>query len=135
MAEMIEQIVAPDVPEPVPNIFSNCLKIGNQLFISGMTAAGPDGAMAGGDSAYGQAQDCFRKIRDMVEAAGGQMTDVVKLTIYLTDMADRPELGRARQEFFSGRMPCSTLVGISTLVNPAMRVEIEATAILGASGA
>lgn len=134
MADRIEQIIAPDVAEPVPNIFSNCLKVGDQLFISGMTASGADGAITGGESAYGQAQACFGKIRDLVEAAGGRMTDVVKLTIYLTDMADRPEVGRARTEFFSGRMPCSTLVGISTLVDPAMRVEIEASAILGASG-
>lgn len=128
----IEQITAADVPEPVPAIFSNCLKVGDQLFISGMTASGADGGMIGGESAYGQAKACFSKIRDLVKAAGGELTDVVKLTIYLTDMADRPEVGRARTEFFSGRMPCSTLVGISTLVDPAMRVEIEAIAVLGA---
>jgi len=132
MTDTIEQITSPDVPEPAGNIFSNTLKVGNQLFISGMTAGRPDGSMEGGDDAYEQARACFRKIQAMIEAAGGSLKDVVKFTIYLTDMADRPALGRARAEFFQGRMPCSTLVGISTLVDPAMKVEVEAMAILGA---
>ena len=135
MTAAIEQVTVPGVPEPSPPIFSNCLRVGDQLFISGMTAGRPDGSMDGGDDAYGQSRACFEKIRHLVEAAGGTMRDVVKLTIYLTDMADRPALGRARGEFFQGRMPCSTLVQISGLVHPAMLVEVEAIAILGAGSA
>lgn len=132
MTASIEQITSADVPEPSPPIFSNCLRVGDQLFISGMTAGLPDGGMEGGDSPYEQSKACFRKIEKLVETAGGTMRDVVKLTVFLTDMADRPEFGRARAEFFQGRMPCSTLIGISTLVDPAMRVEVEAIAVLGA---
>ena len=125
-----EQISAPEAPEMAGNIFSNCLKAGNQVILSGMVASDDAGGAIGGDSAYEQARVCFAKIEKLVEAAGGSLADVAKLTIYLTDIADRPEIGRARKEFFDGRMPASTLVGVSALAAPEYKVEIEAVAIL-----
>ena len=56
------------------------------------------------------------------------MEDVAKLNIYLTDMENRPDFGKARSEYFSGRMPCSTLVAITALAAPGALVEIEAVA-------
>ena len=73
-----------------------------------MVASDDSGGVIGGDSAYEQARICFMKIQKLVEAAGGSLADVAKLTIYLTDIADRPGIGRARKEFFDGRMPAST---------------------------
>lgn len=114
------------VPEPPGNIYSNCLKIGNMLLLSGMIASDTSGGC------YEQSVDAFTKIKHLVEGAGGRLEDVAKLNIYLTDMADRPEFGKARSEFFSGRMPCSTLVAVSALANPDAVVEIEAMAFIGA---
>lgn len=131
MTERIEQITTPDVAEPPGNIFSQCLRVGNRLYLAGQTAASAEGAV-GGDDTGAQARECFRRIKLLVEAGGGTLADVVKLTIYLTDMADRPKLTEARKEFFSGRMPCSTLLGVSALADPAYKVEVDAEVWIGA---
>ena len=86
-----EQVTAPEVPEPKGNIFSNCLKVGDRLILAGMVASDDAGGVIGGDSTYEQARACFAKIGKLVEAGGGSLADVAKLTIYLTDMADRPD--------------------------------------------
>ena len=126
MREKITKVSVTGVPEPEGNIYSNCVKVGNQLILSGMIASNTD------VGAYEQSVECFEKIKTIVEAAGGRIEDVAKLTIYLTDMEDRPAFGKARKEYFSGRMPCSTLVAISALAAPKAVVEVEATAFLGA---
>jgi enamine deaminase RidA (YjgF/YER057c/UK114 family) len=72
----------------------------------------------------------LNKIRVLVEAAGGSVENIYKLVIYVTDIKDKDEVGRARKEFFSAPYPCSTLVGISGLVFPSLTVEIDAFASL-----
>jgi len=124
--DKLTKVSVTTVPEPAGNIYSNCLKVGNMLILSGMIATDTDG------DAYAQSVECFGKIKELVEAAGGRMEDVAKLNIYLTDMENRPHFGKARGEFFSGRMPCSTLVAITALAQPGALVEIEATAFMGA---
>ena len=124
--DKLTKVSVTTVPEPKGNIYSNCLKIGPQLILSGMIADDTDA------DAYEQSVNCFYKIKELVEAAGGRMEDVAKLNVYLTDMENRPAFGKARGEAFSGRMPCSTLVAISALAQPGALVEIEATAFLGA---
>ena len=124
--DKITKVSVTTVPEPKGNIYSNCLKVGPQLILSGMIATDTTG------DAYAQSADCFYKIKELVEAAGGRIEDVAKLNIYLTDMENRSAVGKARAEYFSGRMPCSTLVAITALAQPGALVEIEATAFLGA---
>ena len=124
--DKITKVSVPAVPEPQGNIYSNCLKVGNQLLLSGMIAGDVSGDV------YQQSVECFQKIKSLVEGNAGRMEDVVKLTVYLTDMANRPAFGKARSEFFSGRMPCSTLVAISALADPGALVEVEAMAFVGA---
>ena len=130
----IQRITSPAVTEPPPGLWSNCLVAGGIAYVSGMTARsrGDFGAVEG-DGAYAQAKVIFAKIRDLVRAAGGEMADVVKITIYVTDIRDRKEVWRARQEFFTGNFPASTLVQVAALAEPAMKVEIEAVAHIGAS--
>lgn len=124
--ESITQITSSEVPEPEGNNFSNCLKIGKQLFLSGMIASDQQ------TDAYSQSVSCLSKIKSLIEAAGGNISDVVKITVFLTDINYRTDFSRARSEFFPGRKPCSTLVGISSLANPGLVVEVEAIAIIGA---
>lgn len=124
--DKITKVSVSGVPEPAGNIYSNCLKVGNQLILSGMIASDTSG------DTYQQSVDCFKKIQAILEGAGGRMEDVVKLTIYLTDMDNRPAFGKARTEYFTRRMPCSTLIAITALAAPDALVEIEATAFLGA---
>ena len=75
----------------------------------------------------------FGKVKAMIEAAGGTMADVVKVIIYVTDITRREEVWRARREFFTGNFPVSTLVQVAALARPAIKVEIEAIAHIGAS--
>ncbi|MEX2453169.1 MAG: RidA family protein [Rhodospirillaceae bacterium] len=124
--DKITQISVTGIAEPKGIIYSNGLMIGNQLILSGMTAGDPSG------DAYEQSVRALQRVKGLVEGAGGKMADVVKLTVYLTDIADRPAFGKARSEFFSGRMPCSTLVAISALAQPGLVVEVDAMAFIGA---
>jgi enamine deaminase RidA (YjgF/YER057c/UK114 family) len=130
---MRRRISSPHVPEPPPGTFSRAIQVGNQLFVAGMTANTPNG-IEGGDSMYEQTRAVFRKIQALVEAAGGAMNDVVKMTGFITDIARRDEYLRARQSFFTGDPPASTLVEITALAAPGLIIEVEVLAIIGCSG-
>ena len=123
----IQQVFAADAPEPESGNFTNCLKVGDQLFLSGMIAG--DAAT----DAYQQSVSCLGKVRALVEAAGGGMQDVVKITVFLTDITYRADFSRARAEFFPGRKPCSTMVAVTALAEPGLIVEVEAIAVIGAT--
>jgi 2-iminobutanoate/2-iminopropanoate deaminase len=123
---------APSVKDPAPRTWSNAKLCGNQFFVSGMTAHDGQGGIPGDASMHGQAMETFRKIKGMVEAAGGQMNDIVEMTIYVTDIAQRKEVWRAREQFFSGDFPCSTLVEVKGLAIPALLVEINCSGFVGA---
>ncbi len=120
------------MPEPPPQTFSRCIQVGNQLFVAGITANSPTG-VEGGDSMYDQTLAVYRKIRYLVEAAGGTMDDIVRQLIFVTDISRREEVLRARREFFTGDFPASTQVEVTALAMPGLLVEIEVTAILGSS--
>jgi enamine deaminase RidA (YjgF/YER057c/UK114 family) len=85
--------------------------------------------VAEGADAEEQAQKCLRAIDGLLAAAGATRTDVVRIGVFLTDMADRAAVARARSEYFGDHKPASTLVEVSGLVSPDLKVEIEATAV------
>ena len=122
-----KRVQHPDVPEPPAETWSNCLVIGDQILVAGMTAR--NGTQVLADDEYGQARAIFEKIEKLVSAADASMADVVKVVIYVTDISRREEVWRARREFFSGDFPVSTLVEVSALAMPELKVEIEAIAI------
>ncbi len=128
----IERIHGDRVGEPPAETWSNCLRVGNQVFIAGMTARGDEFDTIDGAGVYDQARIIFTKIENLIEAAGGTMADIVKVNIFVTDIDQRKEVWRARREFFTGDFPVSTLVEVSALALPEMKVEVEAVAILGA---
>src|SRR6266536_5640978 len=128
----IERVTSPHVVEPPPGRWSNALRVGDMLFISGMVSRANDGRSIEGRDEYEQAKVIFGKIRSLVEAAGGAMADVVKVTIYVVNIKNNTEVWRARQEVFSGDFPCSTLVDVRSLAPPEILVEIEASACVGA---
>lgn len=127
------RVSSPAVAEPPPETWSNCLVIDKHVYIAGMVAR--DGTtVLGGSNMYEQARAVFAKIKNLIEAAGGHMDDVVKVLIFVTDISRREEVWKARREVFTGNFPASTLVQVSALAAPELLVEIEAVAILGASG-
>ena len=127
------RITSPEVREPAERMWSNCLRIDDQIFVSGLTARGSDGQTIDGVNEYEQSVVIFTKIKNLVEAAGAKMDDVVKMTIYVTNMAENHQVWEARQEFFTGNFPACTLVEVSALAKPEILLEIEAIAISGCS--
>ena len=124
----IRQVVSPEIAEPPPGLFSNCLVAGGFIHVSGQHAGTPNGPV-GGDSMRAQAAEALRRCLALITAAGGSAKDVVKLTVYVTDIARRLEVSEARREFFTAPLPCSTLVEVKGLVSPDLLVEIEALAV------
>jgi enamine deaminase RidA (YjgF/YER057c/UK114 family) len=133
MPAAIRRVTSPAAPEPPPGLFSNCLVVGDTINISGQHAGTPQGAV-GGASMLEQSREAFRRVVALIAAAGGTADDVVKLNIYLCDMARRAEFSAARREFFAEPLPCSTLVGVSALAAPDLLVEIDALAVIGSGG-
>jgi len=123
----IVRAISPDVSEPPAGTWSNCLVVGGIAYLAGMTARGAEG------DEYAQAKAIFTKIRHLVEHAGGSMADIVKVTIFVTDISQREKVWQARREFFTGNFPASTLVQVAALAEPSLKVEIEAVAHIGAS--
>ncbi len=125
--------ISPNVAEYPPGHWSNCLRVGDTVYVSGMTSRANDLKTIEGANAYEQTRVIFTKIRHCLEAAGAKMDDVVKMVIYVTDMKDNKEIWRARQEFFSGDFPTSTLVQVAALASPEIRLEIDTVAHAGCS--
>lgn len=133
MAATKQRFVSPNVAEYPPGHWSNTLRIGDAIYVSGMTARANDLSTIQGKTAYEQAKVIFTKLKHCIEAAGGKMSDMVKMTIFVTNMADNKEVWRARQEFFEGDFPCSTLVQVAALALPEILLEIECVAYAGCS--
>lgn len=126
------KIAIPTVAEAGPELWSNCIRAGDTLFISGQVARPLEGGKAlVGSNEYEQAKQIFTRIQAICEGAGGSLEDVVKLTIYMVDITKNVEVWRARREFFTGDFPASTLVEVRSLATPETLVEIEAVAYLG----
>ena len=123
----IVRAISPNVSEPAPGTWSNCLVANGTAYIAGMTASGGDLS-----DEYTQAKAIFAKIKGLVEAAGGTMADIVTVTIFVTDIKEREKVWQPRQEVFSGNFPASTLVQVAALATPALKVEINAVAHIGA---
>ena len=128
----MKPVSSPHVKEPRPETWSNCKVCGDHVYISGMTAHDLSGNVAGDGGMYDQAKQTFEKIKHLIEAAGGKMNDIIKVNIFVTDIGEREAVWRARAEYFTGAFPCSTLVEVSALAIPALKVEIEAVGFLGA---
>jgi 2-iminobutanoate/2-iminopropanoate deaminase len=114
--------------------FSQCTRVGNLLFISGQVAWDREGkVVAPGDAAV-QARQAFENMRNLLQAAGATMDDVVKINLYLTNIADSAAVRKVREEFFQPPYPAATSVEVSKLVLPELVVEVEAIAALGEAG-
>jgi 2-iminobutanoate/2-iminopropanoate deaminase len=103
---------------------------GALLFVSGVVPVDEHGALVGGDDVVEQARAVFRNLGAVLEAGGAKSADVVKVSVFLTNVEDRPLINPVRQEFFGGARPASTLVEVSRLAIPGAKIEVEAVAIV-----
>ena len=109
--------------------YSRAVRVGRSVHVSGTTGFGPDGNMVS-DDAYGQTQQILKTIVAALAEAGAKPEDVVRTVMYVTDIADAEDVGKAHGEVFADIRPASTLVQVVGLIAPDMKVEIEAYAEL-----
>ncbi len=109
--------------------YSRAVRLGDWVAVSGSTSLGPDGVVHPGDC-YGQATYTLGVIERALAEAGAQMTDVVRVRTFITDIGMIDDFVRAHGEAFADIRPASTLVEVSALIHPDLVIEIEVDAII-----
>jgi reactive intermediate/imine deaminase len=122
-------VMVEGVAEPISH-YAHAVVAGDTLYVSGIVPVDGTGAVVGGDDVVAQARQVFAIMGRVLGAAGATPADVVKVTVYLLDVDERPLINPVRQEFFGDMRPASTLVEVSRLAVPGARLEIEAIAHL-----
>ena len=110
--------------------YSRAVRIGNVIEVSGTCAVDVDGNPFALNDPYQQTKKCLEIIQNAIEQLGGNITDVIRTRIFVTDIQQWMEIGQAHGEVFSSIRPVTTMVEISKLISPEYLVEIEATAIV-----
>jgi reactive intermediate/imine deaminase len=113
--------------------YSQAIAAGGFVFLSGQIALDPVTQMLAGASVADQARQVFRNLAAVAEAAGGSLGDVVKLTVYLTNLADFPAVNAVMEEFFTEPYPARATVGVAALPRAAA-VEVDAIMVLDSAG-
>ncbi|MBV9003265.1 MAG: RidA family protein [Solirubrobacterales bacterium] len=117
------------LPEPISH-YTDAVQAGPLLFISGCVPVNARGNLVGSDDVVAQARQVFSNIGRVLAATGAGFGDVVKVTVYMIDIEDRPRINPVRQEVFGAARPASTLVEVSRLAVPGARLEVDAVALV-----
>ncbi len=127
---MAKEIVAPETVHR-PTGYSHAVRAGDTIYVSGQVALDRNGHLIGKGDVELQAVQVFENLKSVLEAAGASMDDVVKVTTYATHFSFRPKIIDVRNRYFQ-QPPASTLVIVSSLADPDLLVEVEATAVVDA---
>jgi reactive intermediate/imine deaminase len=126
----VEQIrLDPDPYEPFR--LSQGFRVGELLFVSGQAAIDERGQIVGAGDFDAQAEQTFRNLERVLTAGGSSLDRIVKVTIFLTDMANFPKIVELRGRWFSPPYPADTIVEVRSLALPELQIEIEAIAVAG----
>ncbi len=122
----------PGVPAPIKGYYSNAIRVesGPLLFIAGQIAIDVDGAIVGKGDVVAQAEQVFSNIEAILKGAGGSLADLVKVTVYVTDIAYMGQLSALRTKLFPKDGPASACVQVAALAEPDLLIEIDGVAIV-----
>jgi 2-iminobutanoate/2-iminopropanoate deaminase len=120
-----QEFVVEGVAPPISH-YCDAVRFGDLLFISGVPPTDAKGKVVGGEDVAEQTRQVFRNMKLVLDAAGASFADILKVTVYLLDVDDRTKINPVRKEYFGAARPASTLIGVSELAIPGMKVEIEA---------
>jgi 2-iminobutanoate/2-iminopropanoate deaminase len=119
-------------PDPyVPFRLSQGFRVGELVIVSGQAAIDEHGGLVGVGDFDAQAEQTFRNLARVLEAGGSSLERVVKVTIFLTDMANFPKIVELRGKWFTPPYPADTIVEVTSLALPELELEIEAIAVAG----
>lgn len=109
--------------------FTRALRVGNRIEVSGTVGIAEDGSVP--EDARAQADRCFELIADHIERLDGKVSEIVRVRMFVTDMAYADDVSAAFATALPGVRPTATLVGVTSLYDPSWKVEIEAEAQVG----
>lgn len=110
--------------------YSRAVRAGQFVFVAGTTAADTEGNVVGLGDAYAQTMYILRKIEDALKKAGATLKDVTRTRIFVTNISDWEQIGKAHGEFFKDVKPAATMVEVKSLMRKEMLVEIEVDALI-----
>ena len=123
----IERFMVPGQAEPVSH-YCHATRAGDRIWLSGTVGIAADGSIP--ENTVDQFRVAMENLDNVLRAAGGAPQDIVKVTVFLTDVTDRAAINPLRQAYFGEHRPASTLVEVNALVLPELKVEIEAEAVI-----
>jgi enamine deaminase RidA (YjgF/YER057c/UK114 family) len=110
--------------------YSRAVRIGNVIEVTGTVAVDDNNEVVGKEDPYEQTRFIIKKIESVLHRAGASLNDVVRTRMFVTDISKWEEYGRAHGEYFKDIKPCTSMIEVSALIDPAFLIEIEASAVL-----
>jgi len=110
--------------------YSRAVKIGNMIEVSGTTAIDEENNIVGLGNSYEQTVFIISKIQKALESLGASLQNVIRTRMYVVNIDDWEQIGKAHGEFFSTIKPAASMVEVNRLIDHRLLVEIEVSAIL-----
>lgn len=125
MGKHAEPLIVAGLPDAVSH-YCHAVRFGDLVYVSGLVAMDERGGVLGKGEAAAQTELIFQQLGMVLDTVGAAPADVLKVTVFLRNVDDRPRINPVRQRFFGDHLPASTLVEVSRLIHEDLLVEIEA---------